>query len=287
MSKLDNIRLYAFTDEAGVEIDSQIAAAKRNGLDGIELRGPEFGNVSDLSFVAACCISKKLKDAGLSVWSLGSPLGKIGIGDEFTPHLEKLRNTLELCRVFGTKNIRMFSFYIPRGKNPDDYKNKVIDRLGRMLEMSKSYGVTLCHENEKGIYGEDALRCLEIIKALPDIKAVFDPANFIQCGVDTLSAWELLKPYVKYMHIKDALSNGRVVPAGKGEGNVKSIALEFIRAGGSDFTIEPHLAVFKGLSSLEREGERSGVGEEYTYPDSDASFDTACGSFKELLREDS
>ena len=287
MSKLDNIRLYAFTDEAGVEIDSQIAAAKRNGLYGIELRGSEFGNVSDLSFVAACCISKKLKDAGLSVWSLGSPLGKIGIEDEFTPHLEKLRNTLELCRVFGTKNIRMFSFYIPRGKNPDDYKNKVIDRLGRMLEMSKSYGVTLCHENEKGIYGEDALRCLEIIKALPDIKAVFDPANFIQCGVDTLSAWELLKPYVKYMHIKDALSNGRVVPAGKGEGNVKSIALEFIRAGGSDFTIEPHLAVFKGLSSLEREGERSGVGEEYTYPDSDAAFDTACGSFKELLREDS
>ena len=149
MSKLDNIRLYAFTDEAGVEIDSQIAAAKRNGLDGIELRGSEFGNVSDLSFVAACCISKKLKDAGLSVWSLGSPLGKIGIEDEFTPHLEKLRNTLELCRVFGTKNIRMFSFYIPRGKNPDDYKNKVIDRLGRMLEMSKSYGVTLCHENER------------------------------------------------------------------------------------------------------------------------------------------
>ena len=51
-------------------------------------------------------------------------------------------------------------------------------------------------------------RCLEIHKALPEMKAIFDPANYIQCGVNTLAAWEMIKPYVKYMHIKDALADG-------------------------------------------------------------------------------
>lgn len=154
-----------------------------------------------------------------------------------------------------------------------------------MQEMAKSCGVTLCHENEKGIYGDVPERCFEIHKALPEIKGVFDPANFIQCGVDTLKAWDILSPYIKYMHIKDALSDGRVVPAGCGVGSVEEIAKKFIAMGGSDFTIEPHLTVFKGLSGLEREGEKSKVGEAYTYPDSNSAFDAACSAFKKLIEE--
>ena len=40
------------------------------------------------------------------------------------------------------------------------------------------------------------------------MKAIFDPANYVQCEVDTLKAWEMIKPYVKYLHIKDALADG-------------------------------------------------------------------------------
>lgn len=280
---MENIKIFAFADEASGEIDGQVKAACRNSLAGIELRGTELGNVSDLSFVAACLIQKKLNDANLSVWSMGSPIGKIGINDNFEAHLEKLKNTLEICRVFGAENIRMFSFYIPKNENPENYRNAVIDRLAKMAEMAKSYGVTLCHENEKGIFGDNAERCLEIYKTLPQIKGVFDPANFVQCGVDTLKAWDILKPYIKYMHVKDALADGRVVPAGAGIGHVKEIAEEYIAMGGREFTIEPHLTVFKGLSELERKGEESKVGEAYTYPDSNTAFDCACNSFKELI----
>lgn len=280
---MENIRLFAFADEASPDIDGQIAAIKRNSLEGIELRGTELGNVSDLSFVSACLIRKKLNDLGLSVWSMGSPIGKIGINDNFDLHLEKLKNTLEISKALGAKNIRMFSFYIPKAENPDSYRNKVIDRLGKMAEISKPYGVTLCHENEKGIFGDTPLRCLEIFKALPEIKGVFDPANFIQCGQDTLDAWETLRPYIKYMHIKDADADGTVVPAGCGIGNVKTIAESFVESGGRVFTIEPHLAVFKGLSDLERKGGESKIGGVYAYPDSDTAFDCACEAFKKLM----
>ena len=279
---MQNIRIFAFADEASGTVDGQITAMKRNSLDGVELRGTELGNVSDLSFVAACLIRQKLNDAGLKVWSLGSPMGKIGIGDDFARHLEKFSATLEISKDLGAQNIRMFSFYVPKGKE-DEYRGAVIDRIGKLVEMAADYDVTLCHENEKGIYGDNAERCLDLLKTFPQLKGVFDPANFVQCGVDTLSAWEMLKPYIKYMHIKDALADGRVVPAGAGIGNVARITEEFIAMGGREFTIEPHLTVFKGLSELEREGEKSKVGD-YSYPDSDTAFDAACSAFKDILK---
>ena len=35
-------------------------------------------------------------------------------------------------------------------------------------------------------------------------RAVFDFANFVQVGQQTLPAYELLKPFIQYVHMKDA-----------------------------------------------------------------------------------
>lgn len=281
---MNDIKIFAFADEAGGLIDQQIDAMRRNGLNGVELRGTEFGNVSDLTADQAKEIRKKLDDNGLCVWSAGSPIGKIDIvNDDFRAHLDKFKHTLDVSGILGAENMRVFSFYVPGADKAAEYKNEVIYRLSLMTELAEPYGVTLCHENEKGIYGDIGSRCLEILQEVPSLKAVFDPANFVQSGEDTLNAWWMIKDYVKYMHIKDALTDGRVVPAGKGDGNVEKIVREFVAMGGRDFTIEPHLTVFKGLEALERAGEESKVGELYTYPDSNAAFDAACQAFKEIL----
>lgn len=281
---MNDIKIFAFADEAGGLIDQQIDAMRRNGLNGVELRGTEFGNVSDLTADQAKEIRKKLDDNGLCVWSAGSPIGKIDIvNDDFRAHLDKFKHTLDVSGILGAENMRVFSFYVPGADKAAEYKNEVIYRLSLMTELAEPYGVTLCHENEKGIYGDIGSRCLEILQEVPSLKAVFDPANFVQSGEDTLNAWSMIKDYVKYMHIKDALTDGRVVPAGKGDGNVEKIVREFVAMGGRDFTIEPHLTVFKGLEALERAGEESKVGELYTYPDSNAAFDAACQAFKEIL----
>ena len=280
------MKIFAFADEAGSKISSQVSAMKRNGLDGVELRGTEYGNVSDLKPEQAREIKRTLDGEGLKVWSIGSPLGKIGINDGFGPELEKLKRTLETAEILDSKNIRMFSFYIPKNEPAEDFKNEVLDRLSKMAEITDSLhsGIRLCHENEKGIYGENDARCLEILENVPEIYGIFDPANFVQSGVETLKAWELLKNKIRYLHIKDALPDGRVVPAGKGVGNLGKILSEFIAMGGRAVTVEPHLTVFSGLSSLEREGERSQVGEVYEYPDSDTAFDAACNALKELIK---
>lgn len=278
------MKIYAFADEASPLIDGQIIALKENGLDGLEIRNVDNVNVSDISDAKAKEVRKKLDNAGLSVWSVGSPIGKIDIvKDNFDLHTEKFRRTLEIAGILGAKNIRLFSFYIPKDSDPSEYRNEVIDRLGKFIVIASGAGIELCHENEKGIYGDNAERCLEIYKALPEMKAIFDPANFVQCGVDTMKAWEMLKTYVKYLHIKDALPDGNVVPAGKGSGNLAYILSDYEKMNGTALTLEPHLKVFAGLSALETEGDKSAVGEIYSYKTNEEAFRAAADALKALI----
>ncbi len=269
-------KLAAFADEADGSLDGQIKAMTENGIGYLEIRGVDGQNISDISAEKARDIRTRLESSGLSVWSLGSPYGKIGIKDDFAAHLDKFRHGLELADILGAKHIRLFSFYVPSSEK-EQCKDEVLERLGRFCEAAKGSGIMLCHENEKGIYGDNAVRCVEIHKAFPQIRAVFDPANFIQCGQDTVEAWELLSDYVEYMHIKDALADGSVVPAGKGSGNIPYI-LE--RYKGEVLTIEPHLSVFDGFDKLEA-SEKSKMN--YCYPSARAAFDAAVNSLKELI----
>ncbi|MGN0180675.1 MAG: sugar phosphate isomerase/epimerase family protein [Monoglobaceae bacterium] len=278
---MKNINLYAFADEASANVDGQIEAMKRNGLNGLEIRNVDGTNVSDITVEKAAEVRRKLEANGLSVWSVGSPIGKTDIDGNFDADIEKFKHTIEIAHALNSENIRIFSFYIPHEKDAAEYKNKVIDRLGRFSEIAVGSGVTLCHENEKGIYGDTAERCFDILEALPEIKGIFDPANFVQCGVDTLKAWDMLGEYIKYMHIKDAMTDGRVVPAGCGDGNVEEIVRMYVANGGTAFTLEPHLAVFDGLAGLEREGEESKVNK-FVYKSNDEAFDAACAAFKKI-----
>jgi sugar phosphate isomerase/epimerase len=279
---MEPLQLYAFADEASGRVDGQIAAMLRNGLNGLEIRGVDGQSIADITLDKAREVRKKLDDAGLICWSMGSPIGKIGItSEEFPAHLEKLRHTLELAHVLGAKNLRMFSFFVPEGQ-AEEYRGQVMDRMGQMLDVARGSGIAMCHENEKGIYGDVASRCHDLLTAFPELDGIFDPANFIQSGQDTLEAWKLLGSRIKYLHIKDALPDGKVVPAGKGIGALKEILADYRARGGCAVTIEPHLSVFDGLKDLEQGENRTQI-DQYCYESSDAAFDAACDALKALM----
>ncbi len=277
--------IYAFADEASPLLTEQIIAMKRNGLDGLEIRTVDHENISYISLDKAKEINRQMTDAGLKIWSIGSPIGKIDIEkDDYSKHLDALRHTCEIAREMNCENIRMFSFYIPQGKAKSLYKNQVMDHLHEMVSIASTFQVSLCHENEKGIYGDMADSCLEILTEVPDLCGVFDPANFVQCGQETMSAWHMLKSRIKYLHIKDALfADGSVVPAGRGEGHVPEIVRAFLNQGGKDMTVEPHLKVFDGLKALERPGEESRLEGKFVFSTNGEAFDAACSALKEIL----
>jgi len=277
-----DFKLSAFADESSDLFSGQIDALKRNGIDYLEIRNLDGKNVTALSCAEARELAGILSDNGLKLWSVGSPIGKIAIDGDFEAHMDLCRHTLDLAGEFSAKNIRLFSFFMPKDQNPENYTELVLERMGRFAEVAKEYGVTACHENEKGIYGDIASRCLKIHQAVPELKAVFDPANFVQCGQDTLQAWEQLHPYVHYMHIKDALPNGSVVPPGTGHGNVPALIRKYYTLGGKVLSLEPHLYEFVGLKSLEQEGDESVVGV-MSFGTSEEAFDYAANTLKHIL----
>ena len=279
---MEHIILSGFSDEIAPELDLQLAAIREWGLSHIELRAADGVNVSDFSTEKVKEVKNKLAGAGVSVSSIGSPIGKIGIEEDFAPHLEKLKRTLEIQKELGAPYLRMFSFYMPKDRDPREFRGEVLDRVGRMVEEAKAWDSVLLHENEKGIYGDNAPRCKELLEAFygPHFKAVFDFANFVQVGQETLPAYELLKPYVEYVHVKDAQwGTGAVVPAGQGDGHVKEILTALTGGGWKGFlSLEPHLTDFAGLAALEQDPQKRG-----SALDGKSAWKLALDSLQEIL----
>lgn len=277
--------LSAFADEASANFDEQIEELKKAGISLIELRGVDGVSCADLSVDDAVKIKKKLDENGIRLSALGSPYGKIGIEDSFEEHFEKFKNSLKVCKTLECDKIRMFSFYYPKDKDPASYKEKVFDRLEKMLDEAEKYGIKLCHENEKGIYGDNEKRCQELYEHFNGrLGVIFDPANYIQCGVNPKEAYELQKGTITYFHMKDALmKDGSVVSVGKGDGSVPVILAEVNNSTDDEviLTVEPHLHVFSGLNGLQPE-ELKHV---ESYPDSKTAFHAACTAVKNVLNQ--
>ena len=203
--------------------------------------------------------------------------------DDFADHFETYKKVVEFAKILDTKYIRMFSFYT---SDKETDKSEVFARLEKMIDYAKENDIVLLHENEKKIYGDTADFCLELMQKFycDNFKAIFDPANFVQCGQDTLEAWEMLRPYVHYLHIKDANESGQMVPAGEGCGNIPIILKKYYEMGGRDLTLEPHLFVFDGLKELEKDFDVNEIGERETYPTARAAFDAAVVALDGLIK---
>lgn len=248
--------LSGFADEISPDVETQIEVLSGLGIRFLEFRSAWATNVLDLDAGQRSEVRARLLDAGIGVSSIGSPIGKIGIGEEFGPHLDRMRHAAEVALEFAAPFVRIFSFFIPEGEDPDTHREEVLGRMAALAEVAAEAGVTLVHENEKDIYGDIPRRCLDIVTSVgsPALALAWDPANFVQVAVAPFTdGYELLRPHTRYIQIKDALAaDGTVVPAGKGDGEVVQ-TVRALRDDGFDgfFSLEPHLAdvgAFGGFS---------------------------------------
>ena len=278
----------AFCDESGEStIEGQMRVCRENNITHMELRN--FGkekNINNLTVEEAKEMKMAIDKAGMKVSSIGSAYGKINIKEPFEPHFEAFKNTVEVAKILEAKYIRIFSFFFTEQDSHEEYRDEVIRRVKAMNDYAKKRGVICCHENEKAIYGDTAEKMLDLMEAFGgELRAVFDSANFVQCGVDTLRAFDALEPYIEYMHIKDALyEDGKVVPAGTGDGHVKEI-LERLNRQDREIilTLEPHLQVFDGFENLEN-GQYDPI-PDGVYSSHEESFKAASDAMHKLVQE--
>lgn len=254
----DKIIISGFADEICDNLNGQVESLKKLGMSYVEMRGVDGNNLIFHDDKKINEIKMILDDNGIKLSSLGSPLGKIGITDAFEPHFDVFKRACDVAHKMECKNIRIFSYYLPEKCSPADYESEVFERTAKFVEYAKKNDVILLHENEKGIYGEKASECKKLMNEFfcDNFKAIFDFANFVQCRQDTLEAYQMLKKYIAYVHIKDAKwENGDVVPAGYGDGNVSTILGDMIQNDYKGFlSLEPHLFNFAGFDVLEKDG---------------------------------
>jgi len=252
--------ITGFADEISKNLDEQIELLTTLGIGYVEFRSSWGTKVLDLSKEQLDTAKEKLDAAGIKVSSVGSDLGKIFITDPFEAHLERARHGVEVAKFFGSRYIRMFSFFIPEGQDPNQYRDEVMERTRAMVRLAEAGGITLLHENEKDIYGDIPERVVDLMTTIdsPNYRAIIDPANYVQCGYKPAhQAWPLVAKYTDYVHCKDALSPmgdqdlGEVVPSGEGEGQFPELFEELLKANYQGFlSIEPHLGDFDAFGGL-------------------------------------
>jgi sugar phosphate isomerase/epimerase len=267
--------LSGFADEIADDLETQLDVFEDLGLQYVDLRSVDGTNVLDLDDDQLSRVREELDERGMGVAAIGSPIGKVDITADFEAHRERFEHALEVADYFDTEYIRLFSYWMPEDEDPDDYRQEVMERMQTKVDLAEEAGITLLHENEKDIYGDTPERCRDMLTTIdsPHFRAIFDPANFLEIGVEPYpDALLQLIEYVEYLHIKDAEfgERGAIHPAGEGDGQIPETLEAFRGRGFSGFAaLEPHLA---------HAGEKGG----YSGPE---AFGVAADALKEILEE--
>ncbi len=251
--------ITGFADEIADDLQEQCELLDTLGIRHLELRSAWGTNVADLDDEQLAAAREVLDGHGIAVSSIGSPIGKISVADDFDRHVARFDRCLEAARVLDAPYLRLFSFYPASGGSPEQARDEVLRRLGSLVARAEGHGVTLLHENEKDIYGDVPTRCADLLAAVdsPLLRAAWDAANFVQCGVDPYEdGYTLLRPWIAYVHVKDArAADGTVTPAGQGDGDLARTFRALADDGFDGFlSLEPHLAQaaqFGGFSGPE------------------------------------
>jgi sugar phosphate isomerase/epimerase len=247
--------LSGFSDEISPDFDAQCALVAKLGLQYLEFRSAWDTNVLDLDTDQLKEAQRILGAHRLKVSSIGSPIGKIFIDEDFEPHLARMQHAADVARFFEAPFIRIFSFFMRDGSNPDDHRDEVLRRMSGLASVAEDAGVVLLHENEKDIYGDIPRRCLDIVESVGSehLKVAWDAANFVQVGVRPYTeAYAMLRPHLAYVQIKDArLDTGEVVTSGEGDGELVE-TIRALRGDGFDgfFSLEPHLGQAHALGGF-------------------------------------
>jgi sugar phosphate isomerase/epimerase len=237
--------LSAFADEIDPDPLRQIKVLKSCGIRYVELRSIHNTNVLELSQVQVRELKELVDSEGFGLSAIGSPIGKVAIEEPFQPHLDRFHRAIDLAHFFQTPNIRIFSYYLPKGADHGRWREEVIRRMLEKVELAKQAQVRLLHENEHGIFGDAPERVRDLIDSADSstLRAVYDAANYVVCGYDPWQAWETTRELTIHLHIKDwRHGDAHGCLAGEGDGELAAVIADAVKRGYDGFaTLEPHL----------------------------------------------
>lgn len=221
------IPIAAITDEFSPVLADAIPPMKEIGMTAAELRVVNGKNIMDLDESELEATRTQLRDAGLSVISIASPLlkcvlpGGPALDSRFQHDVFASKHTFDdqprlaqhafhLASFFGARIIRVFSFW--RTVDPQACFDSIKMSLEGLASDAAKEDLVIGLENEHACNIGTAAEAARILEALPhpNLKLVWDPANAMVAGGDPVpDGYRLLpKDRIIHVHAKDCHMEG-------------------------------------------------------------------------------
>lgn len=248
-------KLSGFGDEIDPDPAVQIAVLQALGARHIEVRSAWGVNVVDLDESQLAQLAAVVRERGMAVSAVASPVGKVDVSLPVEHEVGRLQRAIRAAEVLEAPYIRIFSFFRAEHLSADDIRDEVLVRMAALARTAEAAGVTLVHENEKDIYGDIPSRVLDVIESVGSdrLRVAWDNANFVQVGVRPFTdGYAKLRPHLEYLQLKDALAaTGEVVLVGDGDGELRETLTALRDDGYAGFaSLEPHLADVNALGGF-------------------------------------
>jgi sugar phosphate isomerase/epimerase len=219
------------TDEVSPRLEDGIAFALEQGLTSVDVRSIGGINFLSLDRPEQQRAARVIRDAGLSVGCLATPLlkwpppgrGATTLGDQFgfdrkgRTDAQLYAEAFEAASVLGTRNLRIFSFLTYGGFQLDDLRPD----LEKLLKLAEAHDAVLHVENEPVCNIRTVPDLMQLMQAWrhPRLHALLDIGNAWWAGAPPTAAdLEAVMPFVSLMHFKDFDREARrVVPMGEGD----------------------------------------------------------------------
>lgn len=221
--------ISALGSELAPDLETQIAILEAEGLRFIEIGTIDGKDVLDLSDAEMNQVQTLLQERGFGVSAFASSIGKIPITADFEPHLKRFERALEVGDWLGTSYIRIFGFMPPDNTGVEvvynDYRAEVARRLTALAEASQPYGLILLLENAPGTFADTGEHCADLIDEVgsPNLRSLFNPANFVQVGDEPEEVFPLLREQVNLLHIQGADNEGELTATEAGQAKIKEV----------------------------------------------------------------
>ncbi len=202
------MKLSIITDEMTQDLDEAIRFAQTFHLNGLELRTIDGQPLEALSEKRLAEIRHICHEEGLEICNLASSFFKCSYSQvQREKEIEKLKRLLQAAHIVECQTLRGFAFFYEENVPQE----QIASTFEKPLALLKDAGKQLLLESDPSVMTTNhrALRhLLDTINQPEWIGAIFDPGNDIydpQGEIPYPDGFLQIQPYVKHIHIKDAV----------------------------------------------------------------------------------
>lgn len=213
------------TDEISQDLKVAAQMAREYGLQGLEIRSVNERNPFQMTKEDTKFVKSVADDFGLKICAVSSPMYKCDFNDPAVrrEHDDTFRRFMETMHDWDVKLIRTFNFF-----NLHDGGAKlpeIAEMYQKLADVAEDAGVTMLLESEPSVNAVNIASLVKFLKMVDrkSVQAVYDPGNELAdvTAPDPYPmGYELLKPYIRHVHVKDLKRGSEMTPAPLGEGDV-------------------------------------------------------------------